>query len=282
MTSVAVATIGSAVYLPGATVGPRTMEEFQLVWILRGSAQWWCDGQTREVTPGRLLLVRPGMRDRWQWDRRQPTTHGYAYFRLAGQWPRETSGTWPLSRVAGEDDPVPSTLRYLLRLDVTSGADLATAAELIRFVLVLFARDRVSPLELALPTAVAAVVGHLHETWGPSGVARAVSLDELSAAAGVSTGHLSRVFRRRFGVGPVTVVDLLRLARAATLLTQSDLPIIAIARSCGFADPEHFSHRFRRVYEIPPGRYRLAADAPDPSAPIAAAGLGPVAARLLP
>lgn len=281
MTLVSLGRVGSAVYPPGATVGPRTLSDFQFVWILRGSAQWWCAGQTRELRPGQLLLVRPGMRDHWQWDRHQPTTHGYVYFGLPESRLPVNSYAWPLLRVTGEDDPLPATLRYLLRLDVTSPDDLATAAELVRFVLVLFGRGP-GGHGPALPTAVESVVQHVYRAWAPSGIARALSLDELAAAATVSTGHLCRVFRDRFGVGPVTTFELLRLARAATLLSQSDLPITAIARSCGFADPEHFSHRFRRVYLDPPGRYRHAVDSTDPSAPLAAARLLPIATRLLP
>jgi len=282
VTSLSVSKFGSAVYLPGATVGPRTMSEFQLVWILRGSAEWSCEARTLALRPGQLLLVRPGMRDHWQWDRRQPTTHGYVYFSLTGSRPSSTAAAWPLHRVSGDDDPLPATLRYLLRLDVTSAADLDTATELVRFVLLLLARGPGAQVGLVLPTAVEAVVEHVYEAWAPSGIARAMSLDELSAAAAVSPGHLCRVFRDHFGTGPVTTIELLRLARAATLLSQSDLAIGAVARSCGFTDPEHFSHRFKRAYQSPPGRYRHAADAPDPSAPLAAAGLLPIASRLLP
>jgi len=282
VTSISVGKIGSAVYPPGAVVGPRTMSEFQFVWVLRGSAQWRCHNETQDLKPGQLLLVQPGVCDRWQWDRRQPTTHGYAYFDLAQPSPSATSNRWPLLRATGDDDPLPAMLRYLLRLDVTSRDDLETAAELVRFALVLFARDPRAHGGLVLSATVEAVVQHVLQAWGPSGVARALSLSELSAAASVSPGHLSRVFRDQFGVGPVTAIELLRLARAATLLSQSNLSITAIARSCGFADPEHFSHRFRRAYELPPGRYRQTADAPDPSAPLAAVGLLPVATRLLP
>lgn len=282
MTSLTVGRFGSAVYLPGATVGPRAMTQFQLVWILRGSAEWRCDGQMERIVPGQLLLVRPGMRDTWLWDGSQPTTHGYVYFNLTGAWTSATPDRWPLSRAAREDDPLPATLRYLLRLDVTSRADLGVAAELVRFVLVLLARGPGAHDGTALPVAVEAVVAHAYEAWTPSGIARALTLDELAGAAAISTGHLCRVFRNQFGVGPVAAFELLRLARAATLLSQSDLPIAAVARSCGFADREHFSHRFRRIYRGPPGRYRHAADAPDPSAPLAAAGLLPMANRLLP
>jgi transcriptional regulator GlxA family with amidase domain len=88
------------------------------------------------------------------------------------------------------------------------------------------------------------------------------------------------VFRDRFGVGPVTAFELLRLARAAARLSQSDLPVTAVARSCGFVDPDHFAHRLRWAHDNPPGRYRHTTAAPDPSA-LAAAGLLPIATCLL-
>lgn len=281
MTSVAVGKFGSAVYPAGAAVGLRTLSEFQFVWILRGSAEWWTTEQTREIRPGQLVLVRPGTRDRWDWDRQRPTTHGYVYFRLQSSWEPSTSRSWPALRDAGEDDPLPATLRYLLRLDATSQADREIAAELVRFVLVLFTSGSPTPSGPPLPAVVESVVEYVYQAWAPSGLARAVFLDELAAAAAVSSGHLSRVFRSLFGVGPIAAFELLRLARAATLLSESDLPITAIARSCGFADAEHFSHRFRRVYEHPPGRYRHASGGSDPSAPLAATGLLPIAARLV-
>ncbi|MCP3805127.1 AraC family transcriptional regulator [Allokutzneria sp. A3M-2-11 16] len=277
MTGIAVGKVGSAVYLPGATVGPRRLTEFQFVWILRGSARWRSPSGTTELRPGQLLLVRPGTPDFWLWDRHEPTTHGYAYFDFTGSWRPSPESGWPVLRSTDGDDPLRSVLRYLLRQD----SDKIVAAELVRCALVLFTH-RAGVHDPNSPAAVDAVIEHVYRAWTPSGIARALSLRELASAAAVSTGHLSRVFRDHFGVGPITAIELLRLARAATLLTESDLPLAAVARSCGFADPGHFSHRFRRAYHLPPGQYRRAADAPDPSALLATNGLLPLAARLLP
>ena len=281
MTSVAVGKLGSAVYPAGATVGPRTLSEFEFVWILSGSASLWTDEQTIQLRPGQLALVRPGQRHRFDWAPRQPTTHGYVHFSLTGSWQPTALRVWPMLRVVGEDDPLPATLRHLLRLDATSDTDRDIAAELVRFVVVLFASGPAAPAGPPLPPAVESVVEHVYQAWAPSGVARPLVLDELAAAAGLSSGHLCRVFRSRFGVGPVAAFELLRLARAATLLTESDLPITAVARTCGFADADHFSHRFRRVYNNPPGRYRQTTGVTDPSAPLVATGLLPIAAHLL-
>ncbi|HEX6677280.1 MAG TPA: helix-turn-helix domain-containing protein, partial [Actinomycetes bacterium] len=61
---------------------------------------------------------------------------------------------------------------------------------------------------------------------------------------------------------------------------RSNLSVAAVARDCGFANPYHFSRRFRRAYGQPPGRYRRAAARPEPSEPLARAGLLPLAERI--
>jgi AraC family transcriptional regulator len=76
-----------------------------------------------------------------------------------------------------------------------------------------------------------------------------------------------------YGTGPVAAFELVRLARAATLLARSNLSVAAVAEACGFANPYHFSRRFRGTYGQPPGRYRRAATRPEPTEPLAQAGL---------
>ena len=71
------------------------------------------------------------------------------------------------------------------------------------------------------------------------------------------------------GPGRWAAFELLRLARAATLLTRSNLSVAAVAEDCGFANPYHFSRRFHRTYGQPPGRYRRAATRLEPTEPLA-------------
>jgi AraC-like DNA-binding protein len=98
--------------------------------------------------------------------------------------------------------------------------------------------------------------------WSPPAPTRPLSLRDLAAGAYVSSGYLSRLFRHHYGIGPVAAFELLRLARAATLLLRSNLSVAAVSHDCGFANPYHFSHRFHRVYGQPPGRHRHASPGP--------------------
>jgi AraC family transcriptional regulator len=68
--------------------------------------------------------------------------------------------------------------------------------------------------------------------------------------------HLSRSFRRHFGLTLTEYVRQGRLARAMVRLSTTDDPMIEIARDVGFADQSHFTREFRRAVGDSPGGYR--------------------------
>jgi len=131
-----------------------------------------------------------------------------------------------------------------------------------------------------LPAHLDTLLEFVRAAWSPPAPTRPLSLDDLAAGACISTGYLSRLFRHHFGIGPVAAFELLRLAQAATLLVRSNLSVAAVAHDCGFANPYHFSRRFHRVYGQPPGRYRRASRRPQPTEPLARAGLLALSGRI--
>ena len=108
-----------------------------------------------------------------------------------------------------------------------------------------------------------------------------IPVPALAAAAGVSTGHLFRIFRTEYGCSPARALEIIRLARAAILLQRSNATIAEIAHRCGFANPYHFSRRFAAVYGLPPGRFRGQTDLRDPFDQVRQLGLLPIARGLL-
>jgi AraC-like DNA-binding protein len=93
---------------------------------------------------------------------------------------------------------------------------------------------------------------YLHEHFNES-----VSLDELSAIAGLSPFHLVRSFTRRFGLPPHAYQIHVRVERARALLT-TGMPPVQVASSVGFADQSHFTRHFRRINNVTPANYARA------------------------
>jgi AraC family transcriptional regulator len=83
-----------------------------------------------------------------------------------------------------------------------------------------------------------------------------LTLDDLSAAAGVHPVHLSRVFRRfqREGIGEYT--RRLRVRASCRYLLDPELPLAEISLLTGFADQSHFTREFRRITGLTPHIFR--------------------------
>jgi len=249
-------------YPRGATFGPRTVREFELVWMIAGVATWRRHDVPQELTlrPGSLLLVRPGMRDEFAWDPDRPSVHGYAHFSLADptdaeRWPPDD---WPLVQPLASPGLLESWLSYLIWLGEEPAPHWRGRAEdvlsaLLRAFVWGPMPARPGPVE---PPALAAALDHVREQWTRE--VRPIPVEELAAAARVSKAHLSRLFSREFGVSPAAALELVRLERGQALLLRSNLSITDVARSIGFADPLHFSRRFRAVYGLSPRAYRSA------------------------
>jgi AraC-like DNA-binding protein len=233
------------------------------------------------LEPGMLLLTRPGLREHYSWDRDRPCVHAYVTFYVDGAAALGAPDGWPSIRRLTAGDPLEALCRYLLWLGGTEapGASERTV-DVLGWLLDLFL-DGPFAIDAggALPAHLRPLVDHLRAAWRdgrmqPPGVA------EMAAAAKVSPGHLARIFRRRFGIGPVAAVEAVRLARAAMLLQRSNLSVGAIAEACGFANPFHFSRRFRAAYGQPPRAYRDLRPE-EPLEPVRRAGLLAFAQPLL-
>jgi AraC family transcriptional regulator len=274
---------GVAVYPPGATFGPRRLEDFEFVWLLQGTAEWCYDQGRIALGPNRLLLGRPGIQDSFVWDRTRPTRHAYLHFGLVGQPAMlPDPASWPMVRTLPDDDPLRPLLRYLLNIgEDRVGDHQQTVQEVLGLLLTLFVQGPLPDRdEQRLSPHLDTLLGFVRRAWSPPAPTRALSLHDLAAGACISTGHLSRVFRQHHGIGPVAAFELLRLTRAATLLTRTNLSVAVVAHDCGFANPYHFSRRFHRIYGQPPGRYRRAATRVEPSEPLAHAGLRALSYRI--
>lgn len=100
---------------------------------------------------------------------------------------------------------------------------------------------------LALINAIEAMENH---------IADPLSLNQLALLAGLSKRQLNRLFIEKVNVTTMAFYRRIRLAKAATLLTQSPLSITEIGLATGFASSAHLSDCFRREYHVTPSSMR--------------------------
>jgi YesN/AraC family two-component response regulator len=85
---------------------------------------------------------------------------------------------------------------------------------------------------------------------------RKISLQEIAAASGLSAPYFSTIFKEEMGENLSTYLNRLRVEKAATMLTESDLSLNEIAGACGFEDQSWFSKIFKNFIGMSPGKYR--------------------------
>lgn len=83
-----------------------------------------------------------------------------------------------------------------------------------------------------------------------------LSIASVATAVGVHPAHLARTFSRFFKRSPGQHLRRSRIARAATLLRETNLALVEIALAFGFTDQSHFTNQFKRQMGLPPALYR--------------------------
>lgn len=89
---------------------------------------------------------------------------------------------------------------------------------------------------------------------------RRISLEELAQTALCSTRHLERLFHTHFGCGVIQQHRKIRLARARTMLRETDMAIADIAIACGFESRTNFSRAYSMEFKRPPAHDRTEPD----------------------
>ncbi len=86
--------------------------------------------------------------------------------------------------------------------------------------------------------------------------ARDFTLEALAEIAGMSRSAFTAHFTGAFGRAPIEFLKVLRLRRAADLLSNTDLPVKAVAPKVGYASRSYFSRAFKSLYGLDPAAYR--------------------------
>lgn len=242
-------------YPAGAWLPERVLDDYELVWMVRGQAL--VEGELPlGLRPGELLLLPPGYRHAIRWDPDGPCRHGYVHFAAAdvpGRLPPE-----PRVRRMTSDDPLAGLCAFLLWLAGSDRSDwLERARSVLAFTVGLVAGPALPDTEpvAPLPRALVPVIELLQVAWATSPLPR-VRVGDLAAAGGLSRGHLTRQFRDHFSLSVAEALERLRCARAETLLARTDLTVGAVAEQCGYADLSHLSHRFSALHGRSPSSYR--------------------------
>ncbi len=220
-----------------------------LLLVLDGAMEESCEGRTTAALPGTVLMRPAG------------ASHSVRFLRPTRLFSIESGPAWLESRGA-------ASLVDGLRASEWAERHSWLALQVYRAFALL---DTTPAAALILQGYLQALLGELVPPMEGGGVPlwlleirrsldadlrQRLDLERLARQARVHPVHLSRTFRKHFGV---TLTDYLRqgrLAAAMVRLSTTDAPIAAVARESGFADASHFAREFRRSVGDSPAGYR--------------------------
>jgi transcriptional regulator GlxA family with amidase domain len=92
--------------------------------------------------------------------------------------------------------------------------------------------------------------------WIPDHVGEQLGVPALAERSHMSARNFARVFRAETGQTPAHYVECARIDAARRLLTQSRLPVDAVAARAGFGSEERMRRAFQRHLKVSPASFR--------------------------
>lgn len=249
-------TAGVADYPPGATFGPRRMRDYELVWLVEGSAEYRVDDVVYPAPEGAMVLCRPGTVDAFTWDPKRRTRHAYVHFDVPPPRRSDSYKDWPVVRQRIEGDVLVPLFQHLLTWANTGDVELSR--QTLALMLRMFIHDQRVTHDLppqVQPDPVDRAIAHVYASLDADAT-EAITLDDLASAACVTAEHLCRLFQKSMDRTPMECVRMARLDRSVVLLTRSNFSVGQIAGMCGFASQFHFSRRFKEAFGATPTQVR--------------------------
>ncbi len=85
---------------------------------------------------------------------------------------------------------------------------------------------------------------------------REIGIEEVADRLGISSGYLSRIFRKETGYTFVDYLMRFRIKKAVELLRETDLRVYEVADQVGYADQRYFSQIFKRIAGVTPTQFK--------------------------
>ncbi len=246
------------------TLGPRYVDDYDLILIGRGVGFWEIEGMgRRRVRPGAMMLFSPRIAHGTAGVIPGPVElvsihfdlrieRGVDFFAVAPFKPlihvRQWKGLYEQSlRIAAEWRGQGRVGRNILVHSLTR----CLLVEIVR------RYTHAGAGRIATDARVLEVLRRLDAEF-----AAPLTAAEMGQWVNLSPSHLTALFRKELGIAPTKALRGRRMREANRLLLGSSLSVKQIAHRAGFGDPLYFSRAFRKATGTTPLAYRESAKNP--------------------
>ncbi|SEO37601.1 helix-turn-helix domain-containing protein [Paenibacillus sp. OV219] len=228
---------GTIVYSPGGQYGPRYQQDLQLVLLHTGHLNVTIDDTSHTITPGNVVLLKPGHLEFFEFAHDQETWHRWINVRVpefTGEYEEQLSDLPFIIPISAELNKLTD-----LMLDMKPGATTESPqmrciglAALYQFSHEHKRENRATGLHASVAQAKNVIHNRFAESW---------TLNELAEQVNVTPEHLIRLFHTHENTTPMKYLWHYRVRQAAEMLQTTSDSVAEITLRCGFKSPIHFS-----------------------------------------
>ena len=250
-------------------VPPRTVMDYEFDFCVGCDREMWLDGRQYHIEKGCFIIRRPGQRGyaRGAYDCYMLTldfsggnsANGYSRNTATEMQPVLDSPIWEILPTVFKPAHYDDYLRIFEELASIGERDINDndrALPRVNELLHLLVADAVAyafPANNTPRSPVDEVCAYIKNHY-----AQQITLESLAQVVHLNKNYLARQFKKEFGMSPISYLIKVRMDYAKKLLTESTLPVKAVAALCGYSDPSFFNFYFKKSFHISPAAYRRA------------------------
>lgn len=247
---------------PGHRLGPKVYEFYLMHLVLSGRGAFTLEGQRYELEAGSTFLIEPGQLITYESDEEEPWLYRWVAFK--GEEAPELAAMAGFDASTGQvvtfDDFRRAGALYHRIYSILRSGRPAASLRAAAYLQLLMAEYGDSFGDLGKPAGGDRQDEQLHSRivhYLSSQYTHPVSIESMAESLGYNRAYLSRIFKRKTGMSPVTFLLKLRLDRAKLMLRERpDLTVEQVAASVGLQDALYFSKQFRKQHGLSPTAYR--------------------------
>ncbi len=221
----------------------RTEKTHELIYVVSGKFTLWDSGRVRQLKAGDALLLLPGTRH-YGTEESCGVSFYWVHFRVS------KSACLPFEETFFENAGLGGLFRELLHTaNLSPTPKEAVEAVLTHILSSLYLQSEFSRDEASRR------VREIYE-WLRINASPALRMREVSGHFGYSPAHITRLLKRKYGVGAKEIVTDFLLTKARELLCCSGMYVKEIAAQLGFPSDKAFIQFFTFYEGESPGAYR--------------------------
>ncbi|MFF2886586.1 AraC family ligand binding domain-containing protein [Paenibacillus sp. NPDC057967] len=254
---------GESQTAPGHLLGPKVYDFYLMHLVLSGRGIFELNGKSYELESGHTFLIKPGQLIRYESDDADPWHYRWIAFKgteATALAAKAGLNTGDLQHNRLSDIRRASTL-YRCVFHALSGEGNSADLEAAGYLQLLMAAYRKAAIAARrYPEETESHGEQLHQRvvrFLSAQYTHAVSIEAMADSLGYNRAYLSRVFKKKTGLSPVSFLLRLRLDRAKLMLRERpELTVGQVAASVGMQDALYFSKQFKKQHGLSPIAYR--------------------------